>query len=313
MNRWKLSVNISFILIGALLLLMLNSPTAWAAVTPILPFDNSLAGLDYQYDFNDRTSAYIGAAYDLGSGAVYQHLGARFFQDRTSYDLNVGYWLNIRMTGYMYQKGFEGTMVYQPDLSQNIYISIFDGDTGHNLLEQVGVDYLYLGYQKKFANDWERSIGISAGVTAGKAKLDNDWFYLFQLYVPFRMNNFKLISTMGYLTQTDSIGCYYDLGSYLRGYPMYSQTGDRVLGVTLEQQIPLFLHSENPVLGLLSLVGFLDTGGILAVNQAAADFKMHSSAGIGIVANMGGADLGITEVFTDFGEWKTLFYCRRSF
>lgn len=313
MNRGKLSVNISFILIGALLLLMLNSPPAWAAITPILPFDNNLIGLNYQYDFSDQTSAYIGGAYDLGSGAVYEHLGTRFFLEQTSYELNLGCWLNFRMAGYMYQKGFEGTMVYHPDLSQNIIISIFDGDTGYNLQEQVGVDYLYLGYQKKFVNDWERSIGISTGVTAGKAKLDNDWFYLVQLQVPLRVNNFKLITTMGYLTQTDSIGCYYDLGSYVRGYPWYTETGDRVLGVNLEQQIPLFLHSENPVLGLLSLVGFLDTGGVLAVNQAVADFNMHSSAGIGIVLNMGSADIGVTEVYTDLGEWKTLYFSRVSF
>ncbi len=299
-------------LLIVIILLITNISMAIAEISPIWPLETNLIGLDYKYNIKSF-SPYIGMAIGLDTGDIYKHLGTTITFEKVKFDINYGFWLNQGIPGYIDQTGIEGTMFYAFSPDQNIMISLFDGEVSSEEKEQTSVDSIFIRYDQPLFNIHGWQLNIYSEITAGLAEQTEDAFFAHKLILPLKYNNFKIIPTFGTINQDDVIKPYYDLADFVRGYPEKNITGDQAVALTVEQQYPLFLYSENPYLSSLQGVIFIDGGKVFKSNENTKDIDIHSSVGAGLVLYLVKVDMGLVEAVTDEGDWGTLFYCKLTF
>ncbi len=296
-----------------LIMLITNVSIAKAEIIPIWPLEDNLLGVDYYYNWNTSIASYIGAAIGLDNAEIFKHLGTSFTYDKVKYDFNYGFWVVHGIPGYLDQKGFEGNIAYAFTPDQSISVSLFGGEVSSDEREDIDVNFILVNYHQPLYDNGSWKADIFTELTAGRAENSNATFSVGKLILPLKYNDFKIITTLGYIKQDDLVEPFYDLTDFVRGYPEETIIGDRLVAITLEQQYPLFRYKESSFLSALNGVVFIDGGDVLAPGEKTDNIRFNSSIGAGVVLYLVSADIGLVETVTDNGDWATLFYCKMAF
>ncbi len=274
-----------------------------AEFQPILPFEGSIIGLQYNYRISGSNS-YFGSAYDWSSNKQYYKIGNSFSYKGLNYDLKYSYWVNTSLPGYCYEEGFTGRVDYPVDLDHNLSFSLFSGEVGQNFSEEIKTDFLKIKYSQILYYDWEKEAKLYLKLISGRARDDERPYYIANILFPVKYKDLSFISRFGYIKGGESLIPQYDLASYIRGYRSNVEEGNRMISFGLDKQIPLFLESDKPVLSLLNGSIFINLGDVLTAGERLSQFKVHGSAGAGLVLNAGQVDFRLDAVVTDREDWQ---------
>jgi hypothetical protein len=299
---------VMLIFLVVLVLTLIGNVPVRGEFHPIIPLDDNLVGVEYDYTLNNFTPG-IGVAYDLGTRNLLGYISASYQFASFLWNLSYGYWTHQYAPGYCYQQGLVGSLSYQIELGHSLTGGIFSGTLQQNR-EEIRTELVFLDYQKRLYFDWDREIKLQLKTITGKATESDNFYYATILQLPVNIDNFKIRSWLGYCNQTSFVTPYFDLANLIRGYDKEKNTGNRGLAISVEYQWNLFPYSDLPFLGLLNAVAIADVGSVLRSDQRVEEFKPYKSLGAGLVLKLGEFEIHLEKVFNQWGEGRILFYGR---
>ena len=281
-------------------------------INPIYPIEGPITGGKVNYRF-DNWSVTTKSTYDFNHSAVYYYCGSKYrFNNKLALSLNYNRWLNNTLPDYLYQKGMQSTLTYNQNRKQQAKFSFFTGQVGKKLTAAKKTSYFNLNYKQELYYDWQNKVELILDLTSGQVNTTDNIYYSSHLKVPINLNKFTIVPQLGYIEQADKLNPQYKLNDYVAGYYANSDnnttaTGNRIAALKLERKFTWLSATNLPIINLLDVVTFINTGDILTNKELLEDFQLHSSAGAGISLSLGQAEFRLQEAVTDQGDWETVF------
>ncbi len=279
---------------------------------PIYPLEGPIIGGEFNYQ-PDNWSLTTKGAYDFQHSAIYYYCGGNYrFNNKLGLKLNYNYWLNDTLPDYLYQQGVQSTLTYNKNMTQETKFSFFTGQVGKELTAAAKTSYFNLNHKQDLYYDWQNKAQLILDLTSGRVNTTEKIYYSSQVTVPITLNKFKIVPQLGYIKQTDKLAPQYKLNNYVAGYYTNednntTETGNRVAALNLERKFTFLSAVNLPVINLLDVVTFINTGDILNSSELIEDFQLHTSAGVGVSLTIGQAEFKLQKAVTDQRNWETIF------